>query len=123
MDSRHCGTVAGESKQIAPATRICVKLFTRKRILSAASSGITMRTVTAVFFGPVRELTGTDTIPLDVAPPYTGEAAFDAIATRFPGLRPWRSSLRLAVNREYTSFGHVLVAGDEISFLPPVSGG
>jgi molybdopterin converting factor small subunit len=82
-----------------------------------------MRNVTALCFGPVRELVGTGILPLDVDSPFTGDAAFEALATRFPALRPWRGSLRLAVNREYTSFGQVLAAGDEISFLPPVSGG
>ncbi len=82
-----------------------------------------MRSVTALFFGPVRELIGTDALPLEVEAPFTGDAAFDALAARFPPLRPWRASLRLAVNREYTSFDRILAPGDEISFLPPVSGG
>jgi molybdopterin converting factor subunit 1 len=82
-----------------------------------------MRSVTALFFGPVRDLVGSDTIPLDVEAPFTGDKAFEALAARFPALRLWRGSLRLAVNREYTSFERTLSAGDEISFLPPVSGG
>ncbi|HTY59333.1 MAG TPA: MoaD/ThiS family protein [Bacteroidota bacterium] len=82
-----------------------------------------MRNVTALFFGPVRAMIGTDVLPLGVEAPFTGDAAFEALAARFPALRPWRGSLRLAVNREYTSFARVLNAGDEISFLPPVSGG
>ena len=82
-----------------------------------------MRSVTALFFGPVREVVGTGILPLDVEAPFTGDAAFDALASRFPALLPWRGSLRLAVNREYVPFERVLDAGDEISFLPPVSGG
>jgi len=82
-----------------------------------------MRCVTALFFGPVREVVGTDTMTLDLNAPFTGDAAFEALAGRYPGLLPWRGSLRLAVNREYASFGRILAPGDEISFLPPVSGG
>lgn len=82
-----------------------------------------MRSVTALFFGPVRELVGTGTMTLEVEPPFTGDAAFEALAARYPSLRSWRGSLRLAVNREYTSFTRELSPGDEISFLPPVSGG
>ena len=82
-----------------------------------------MRSVTALFFGPVREVVGTGILPLDVEAPFTGDAAFDALASRFPALLPWRGSLRLAVNREYAPFGQELAPGDEISFLPPVSGG
>jgi len=82
-----------------------------------------MRCVTALFFGPVREVVGAGALTLEVNPPFTGDAAFDALAGRFPALRAWRGSLRLAVNREYVPFERVLDAGDEISFLPPVSGG
>jgi len=82
-----------------------------------------MRNVTALFFGPVRELVGAGSLSLEVDPPFTGDAAFEALAARYPALRSWRGSLRLAVNREYVPFEKVLDAGDEISFLPPVSGG
>ena len=82
-----------------------------------------MRSVTAVCFGPVRELVGAGSLTLEVDSPFTGDAAFEALAARFPALRAWRGSLRLAVNREYVPFERVLDAGDEISFLPPVSGG
>jgi molybdopterin synthase sulfur carrier subunit len=82
-----------------------------------------MRNVTALFFGPVRDIVGLDRLTLDLGAPFTGDAAFEALAGRFPPLRSWRGSLRMAVNREYTSFDHVLAAGDEVSFLPPVSGG
>jgi molybdopterin converting factor subunit 1 len=82
-----------------------------------------MRSVTALFFGPVRELVGAGSLVLEVDPPFTGDAAFEAVAVRFPELRSWRGSLRLAVNREYVPFEQVLNAGDEIGFLPPVSGG
>lgn len=74
-------------------------------------------------FGPVRDIVGTDTVQLEVHGSHTGEDAFDALAVRYPGLRPWRSSVRLAVNLEYLPFSHTLRAGDEVSFIPPVSGG
>jgi molybdopterin converting factor small subunit len=52
-----------------------------------------------------------------------GEAAFDKLAAAYPDLKKWRQSVRLAVNLEYTQFSHELRAGDEVSFIPPVSGG
>jgi len=82
-----------------------------------------MHSVTALFFGPVRDIVGAEMLRLDVPAPFTGDAAFECLAGRFPRLRSWRGTLRLAVNREYAAFDSVLASGDEISFLPPVSGG
>ncbi|HUI10397.1 MAG TPA: MoaD/ThiS family protein [Bacteroidota bacterium] len=82
-----------------------------------------MHSVTALFFGPLREIVGADALPIDVPDPFTGDAAFECLARRFPRLSSWRGALRLAVNREYVPFDRTLEPGDEISFLPPVSGG
>jgi molybdopterin converting factor subunit 1 len=42
--------------------------------------------------------------------------------SRKPESRVW-SALAVAVNREYAGPGTVLREGDEVAFLPPVSGG
>lgn len=82
-----------------------------------------MVTVNVKVFGPLKDILATDELRVDVPPPFTGEAAFNVLAASHPKLREWRLSVRLAVNFEYTSFDHVLKPGDEISFIPPVSGG
>jgi molybdopterin synthase sulfur carrier subunit len=74
-------------------------------------------------FGPLKDILQKDEAQLAVPPPFTGEAAFDALASANPKLDSWRSSVRLAVNLEYAPFDHILKPGDEISFIPPVSGG
>jgi sulfur-carrier protein len=79
--------------------------------------------VTFKIFGPLRDIVGANELSFSVPPPYTGESAFEALASTHPGLRQWRSSVRLAVNLEYTQFDRVLHPGDEVSFIPPVSGG
>jgi molybdopterin converting factor small subunit len=60
---------------------------------------------------------------LAVAPPYDGSCAFEALAAERPEITVWRSSVRLAVNLQYVSMNHTLQEGDEICFVPPVSGG
>jgi sulfur-carrier protein len=75
------------------------------------------------FFGPLKEIVGADELRLDVNTGCTGEAAFDQLAQRFPQLNEWKKSVRLAVNLEYTSFAEAVRDGDEICFIPPVSGG
>ncbi|MEK7671731.1 MAG: MoaD/ThiS family protein [Bacteroidota bacterium] len=74
-------------------------------------------------FGPLKDIASANEIVLSVPPPHNGEAAFKALAALYPRVQQWKSSVRLAVNLEYASFDHILKQGDEISFIPPVSGG
>src|SRR5271165_6882037 len=48
---------------------------------------------------------------------------FDAYATRFPRLRELRRSIVLARNQQFCDPRAPVADGDEIAFLPPVSGG
>ena len=82
-----------------------------------------MRRVKVLMFGPVRDLTGAAELTLELAEPCTGAAAFEALVARYPALGPWRVSVRLAVNCEYAPFERTLESDDELSFIPPVSGG
>jgi molybdopterin converting factor subunit 1 len=75
------------------------------------------------FFGPVRDIVKKDDIMIHVPPPYDGESAYRVLVALYPELERWRQSLRLAVNLEYVPFDHLLQSGDEVSFIPPVSGG
>ena len=80
-------------------------------------------TVRVLFFGPVRDLTGAaqETITLDQ--PATLSAVFEQYATKFPLLRDLASSIVLARNQEFADPSTLLADGDEVAFLPPVSGG
>lgn len=79
--------------------------------------------VTVKVFGPLQDIVQQNDLQLEVPAPYTGECAFEVLAADKPQLHSWRSSVRLAVNLEYTTFDHILKQGDEICFIPPVSGG
>jgi molybdopterin converting factor small subunit len=74
-------------------------------------------------FGPLTDIVKGGTLRLGIAPPYTGEEVFAALAKVCPNVLPWRPSLRLAVNLEYVPFSHVIRQGDEVCLIPPVSGG
>jgi molybdopterin converting factor small subunit len=41
----------------------------------------------------------------------------------YPGLAGYERSISSAVNADYAQRDHVLREGDEVAFLPPVSGG
>ncbi len=79
-------------------------------------------TVRVLFFGPVREITGVAEERVSCAAGETAASVFDRYAARFPKLSSMRDSIVLARNRELSSRA-VLEDGDEVAFLPPVSGG
>ena len=82
-----------------------------------------MISVSVKFFGPLRDLVKDDELMLELPDACTGDAAFEKLVVIYPGLRQWKQSVRLAVNLEYTQFSHELRTGDDMSFIPPVSGG
>lgn len=78
--------------------------------------------VTVRTFAILRELSA-DRIGLDLADGGSVEDAWTAMAARFPGLPPHRPFVRAAHNGAYADWSRSLADGDEVAFLPPVSGG
>jgi molybdopterin synthase catalytic subunit len=74
-------------------------------------------------FAIQRELAGAREIPLELPDGAVVEDAWAAIAARFPVLAPGRPSLRFARNGDYADPTSPLADGDEVAFIPPVSGG
>lgn len=74
-------------------------------------------------FAIQRELAGAREVPLELPDGATVEDAWSAVVERFPVLAPGRSSLRFARNGDYAEPGSALADGDEVAFIPPVSGG
>ncbi len=82
-----------------------------------------MISVRVRLFAIQRELAGTREVTLDLAEGADIEAAWTALALRYPVLAPGRPALRFARNGEYADPGTPLVDGDEVAMIPPVSGG
>lgn len=80
-------------------------------------------TVRVLFFGPVRDLTGAAQEIIILDQPATLSTVFERYATKFPPLRDLASSIVLARNQEFADPSTLLADGDEVAFLPPVSGG
>jgi molybdopterin synthase catalytic subunit len=74
-------------------------------------------------FAIQRELVGAREVPLELADGATVEDAWAAVVARFAALAPGRPSVRFARNGDYAEPGTVLADGDEVAFIPPVSGG
>jgi molybdopterin converting factor subunit 1 len=76
-----------------------------------------------LFFGRVRELTGFSEEIADAPHGATLADLFEQYAVRFPKLQGFRASLVASRNQEFAAWDTPLATGDEIAFLPPVSGG
>jgi molybdopterin converting factor subunit 1 len=74
-------------------------------------------------FASLREVVGRTEVELDLADGATAESAWQRLAADHPALAERRARLGAAVNRQYVPFDTPLRDGDEIVFVPPVSGG
>ena len=66
---------------------------------------------------------GARTVALELPDGATPADAAARLASRYPALEWLRRATKPAVNLEYTTWDHALKDGDEVAFIPPVSGG
>jgi molybdopterin converting factor subunit 1 len=74
------------------------------------------------FFARLRELAGVETEGMQVSPGSTLADLYEALRFRHAAL-PARDSVRAALNQEFAEWAAVVSEGDEVAFIPPVSGG
>lgn len=74
-------------------------------------------------YAAFRDIVGTKEEDLELKAGSTVQNLLDNYVKRFPQLARYRDHIILSVNKEYGAPSRVLREGDEISFLPPVSGG
>ena len=74
-------------------------------------------------FASLREAVGASEVELDLHEGATAEEAWQSLAGTHPALASRRARLTAAVNRRYAAFDTPLRDGDEVVFVPPVSGG
>ena len=79
--------------------------------------------ITVLFFGIAHDLTGFAQEQLELPEGEVVDGLWRRYESRFPGLESVREGLLLAVNQEIAPGSTVLRNGDEVAFLPPVSGG
>lgn len=80
-------------------------------------------TVRVLFFGLLKDAAGTAEDRLELPEGASVEAALHAACARWPELANQRRSTVVAVNQKYALKTDILQEGDEVAFLPPVSGG
>ena len=79
--------------------------------------------VTVRLFARLRDITGTSELVREVAPGATIGSVWRDLANEFPELAGYRASISTALNADYARMDQPVGEGDEIAFLPPVSGG
>ncbi len=79
--------------------------------------------VTVRLFARLRDITGASELSRQVPAGATIRTVWHELAGEFPALADYERSISSAVNTEYARMEHVLRDGDEVAFLPPVSGG
>lgn len=82
----------------------------------------TMR-VRVLFFGQLKEIIGVAQEDAELSDGARVEDLFERYIRRFPKLAAFRPSIAASVNQEYAAWRAPLANGDEVAFLPPVSGG
>ena len=79
--------------------------------------------VKVLFFGRLKDLAGRAEESTELADSSTIEQLFAVYTSRHPELAKYRSSVVASRNQEFAAWDTPLRSGDEVAFLPPVSGG
>lgn len=79
--------------------------------------------VTVRLFARLREIVGAPEVAREVPDGATLSSVWEELSAEFPALAPYRGSVSAAVNADYARMHAPVHDGDEVAFLPPVSGG
>jgi molybdopterin synthase catalytic subunit len=79
--------------------------------------------VRVLFFGQLKDIVGSSQEEAELSEGARVGDLFERYGRRFPRLAEFRPSIAASVNQEYADWRAPLNPGDEVGFLPPVSGG
>ena len=79
--------------------------------------------VKVLFFGRLKDIVGHSEESLELADASTIEELFARYSKRLPELAKYRSTVVASRNQEFAAWDTAVYSGDEVAFLPPVSGG
>jgi molybdopterin converting factor subunit 1 len=80
-------------------------------------------TIRLLLFAAVRDIVGRDEVRLDLAEGSTPADLWARLRTEHPRLAPYQSAPAVAINQAFADPATPLRDGDEVAFIPPVSGG
>ena len=79
--------------------------------------------MTVRLFARLRDIAGAPELSRDIEPGATIRSVWGGLVRDFPELAGYERSISTALNADYARMDEPLNDGDEVAFLPPVSGG
>ncbi len=79
--------------------------------------------VRVVYLGSLREIVGQGSQELELPDRAVAANLWEQLRASYPALQKYERAIAIAVNQEYSKPDRELHDGDEVGFLPPVSGG
>ncbi|MEX2272059.1 MAG: MoaD/ThiS family protein [Vicinamibacterales bacterium] len=79
--------------------------------------------VTVRLFARLREIAGAETIAHDVPDGSSLADVWTSLSSTWPALAAFDRTVSGAINAEYARMSREVREGDDVAFLPPVSGG
>jgi molybdopterin converting factor subunit 1 len=79
--------------------------------------------VTVRLFARLRDIAGAAELTREIAAGSTIRTVWRELVAEFPGFAEYDRSISSAVNADYARMDQGLRDGDDVAFLPPVSGG
>jgi molybdopterin converting factor subunit 1 len=79
--------------------------------------------VTVRLFARLRDLAGSGELVREIDGPATVHTVWKGLVAEMPALGDYERTMSVAVNADYSRMSASVSDGDEVAFLPPVSGG
>jgi molybdopterin converting factor subunit 1 len=79
--------------------------------------------VTIRLFARLRDLAGAGELVRDLPAETTIDGVWQALVADMPALKEYERTMSVALNADYSRMSTMVRDGDEVAFLPPVSGG
>jgi molybdopterin converting factor subunit 1 len=79
--------------------------------------------VTVRLFARLRDLAGAGELVREVPAPAPVKSVWQTLVEETPTLQEYERTMSVAVNADYAKMSAAVAEGDEVAFMPPVSGG